>query len=64
MPLLLDGMMRPVPQRDDVLALRRVAGDAARIELSGLTGAAVAALAGGRPDDGLLRLAGRGGGPG
>ena len=25
MPLLLAGMMRPVPQRDDVLALRRVA---------------------------------------
>ena len=27
-PLLLVGMMRPVPQRDDLLALRRVAGDA------------------------------------
>jgi DNA-binding CsgD family transcriptional regulator/tetratricopeptide (TPR) repeat protein len=61
-PLLLIGMMRPVPQRDDVLALRRVAGDAARIELTALSGTAVAdlvaALAGGRPDDGLLRLAG------
>jgi tetratricopeptide (TPR) repeat protein len=60
-PLLLIGMMRPVPQRDDVLALRRVAGDPARLQLTGLTGAAVtdlvAALAGGRPDDGLLRLA-------
>jgi DNA-binding CsgD family transcriptional regulator len=60
-PLLLVGTMRPVPQRDDLLALRRVVGDAARIELIGLTGAAVAdlvaALAGGRPDDRLLRLA-------
>jgi DNA-binding NarL/FixJ family response regulator len=60
-PLLLIGMMRPVPQRDDVLALRRVAGDPARLQLTGLTGAAVtdlvAALAGGRPGDGLLQLA-------
>src|SRR5690349_6670570 len=60
-PLLLVGMMRPVPQRDDLLALRRVAGDATRIQLTGLTGTAVAdlvgALAGGRPDDDLLRLA-------
>src|SRR4249920_38176 len=58
-PLLLIGMMRPVPQRDDVLALRRVAGDPARLQLAGLTEGAVtdlvAALAGGRPDDGLLR---------
>ncbi len=61
MPLLLVGMMRPVPQRDDLLALRRVVGDAARLQLTGLTGAAVtdlvAALAGGRPDGNLLRLA-------
>ena len=61
MPLLLAGMMRPVPQRDDVLALRRVAGDTARLHLAGLTKAAVAdlvaALAGGRPDGKLLRLA-------
>ena len=60
-PLLLVGMMRPVPQRDDLLALRRVAGDAARLQLTGLTEAAVAdlvaALAGGKPDDDLLRLA-------
>ena len=60
-PLLLVGMMRPVPQRDDLLALRRVAGDAVRLELTGLTEAAVAdlvaALAGGRPDGNLLRLA-------
>ena len=61
MPLLLIGMTRPVPQRDDVMALRRVAGDTARLQLAGLTGAAVAdlvaALAGGKPDDNLLRLA-------
>jgi DNA-binding NarL/FixJ family response regulator len=61
-PLLLVGTMRPVPQRDDLLALRRSAGDAVRIQLTGLTDAAVAqlvaALAGGRPDDDLLRLAG------
>ena len=61
MPLLLIGMMRPVPQRDDLLALRRVVDDAARLQLTGLTGAAVAdlvaALAGGKPDGNLLRLA-------
>ena len=60
-PLLLVGTMRPVPQRDDLLALRRVAGEAARLQLTGLAGAAVtdlvAALAGGRPDDDLMRLA-------
>ena len=61
-PLLLVGMMRPVPQRDDLLALRRAVGDAARLQLTGLTEAAVAelvaALAGGEPDGNLLRLAG------
>ena len=60
-PLLLVGMMRPVPQRDDLLALRRVAGNAVRLELNRLSEAAVtdlvAALAGGRPDDSLLQLA-------
>ncbi len=60
-PLLLVGMMRPVPQRDDLLALRRLVDDASRVQIVGLTAAAVAdlvaALAGGRPDDGLLRLA-------
>ena len=67
-PLLLIGMMRPVPQREDLPALRRAAGDAARLQLIGLTEAAVAelvaALAGGEPGDGLLRLAdGAGGNP-
>jgi len=61
MPLLLAGMMRPVPRREDLLALRRVASEAARLQLPGLTDAAVAdlvaALADGRPEGGLLRLA-------
>jgi DNA-binding CsgD family transcriptional regulator len=61
MPLLLAGMMRPVPKRKDVLTLRRVADDAARLQLTGLTKAEVAdliaALAGGRPEDDLLRAA-------
>jgi DNA-binding CsgD family transcriptional regulator len=60
-PLLLVGMMRPVPQRDDLLALRRLVGEGTRLHLSALTETAVAdlveALAGGRPDSGLLRLA-------
>src|SRR5262249_26334156 len=60
-PMLLIGMMRPVPQRDDLLALRRVANGAHRLRLSGLDEAAVAELVtsrvGGKPDDKLLRLA-------
>jgi DNA-binding CsgD family transcriptional regulator len=60
-PLLLIGMTRPVPHREDVLALRRAVDDGARIQLTGLTRAAVTdlvtALAGGKPDDKLLRLA-------
>src|SRR6266700_1923837 len=60
-PLLLVGMMRPAPQRDDLLALRRMVDDAARLQLTGLAGAAVADLvtdlAGGKPDGNLLRLA-------
>jgi tetratricopeptide (TPR) repeat protein len=68
MPLLLIGMMRPVPQRDDLRALRRAAGDAVWLQLTGLTEAAVAellaALAGAKPSDDLLQLAaGAGGNP-
>jgi DNA-binding CsgD family transcriptional regulator len=59
--LLLVGTMRPVPQRDDLLALRRMVDDATRLQLTRLTGVAVAelvaALAGGRPDGSLLQLA-------
>jgi DNA-binding CsgD family transcriptional regulator/tetratricopeptide (TPR) repeat protein len=62
MPLLLAGMMRPVPQRDDLLALRRAAGQGARLQLTRLPDKAVAelvtALAGGKPDNDLLKLAG------
>ncbi|HEY1319610.1 MAG TPA: AAA family ATPase, partial [Streptosporangiaceae bacterium] len=60
-PLLLVGTMRPVPQRDDLLALRRAVGEAARLQLTGLADEAVtdlvAALAGGRPDGNLMELA-------
>jgi DNA-binding CsgD family transcriptional regulator len=60
-PLLLVGMMRPAPQREDLLALRRAMGDSARIQLTGLDKAAVAELVaaqvGGRPDDKLLQFA-------
>jgi tetratricopeptide (TPR) repeat protein len=59
-PLLLVGVMRPVPRRDDLLALQHLAG-VTRLRLSGLSQAAVAdlvaALAGGRPDEKLLLLA-------
>src|ERR1700761_7043254 len=62
MPLLLIGMMRPVPQREDLLALRRIVGGADRLPLppptQGATADLVRALAGGRPDDKLLRVAG------
>jgi DNA-binding CsgD family transcriptional regulator len=58
-PLLLIGAMRPVPQRDDLMALRQSIAE--RIRLTGLTDAAVAdlvaTLAGGRPDGGLRRMA-------
>lgn len=59
--LLLIGMMRPVPQRDDLLALRRAVGVAGRLRLAGLGEPAsaefVGALAGGKPCEELLRLA-------
>src|ERR671935_99370 len=42
--LLLIGMMRPVPQRDELLALRRMIGDSARLQLAGLTAETVADL--------------------
>ena len=60
LPLLLIGMMRPVPQREDLLALRHMAG-LARLPLGGLTGEAVTALVGdlarGTPGEDLRRLA-------
>src|SRR5580700_587823 len=60
-PLLLVGMMRPVPRREDLLALRRVATDALRLRLDGLDEAVaqlVTSLVGGKPDENLRRLAG------
>jgi len=61
LPLLLVGTMRPVPQRDELITMRR-AGRIQRIRLTGLPEDAVAvlvgALVGGLPDDRLLRLAG------
>jgi len=60
-PLLLIGMMRPVPQREDLLALRHSADLAARLKLGALTQDAVTelveALAGGKPAEDLLQLA-------
>ena len=60
-PLLLIGVTRPVPQRDDLLALRRAVDDAHRVQLGSLKQPAVAelvgTLAGGRPDPRLLKLA-------
>jgi ATP/maltotriose-dependent transcriptional regulator MalT len=60
-PLLLVATMRPAPQRDDLVKVRRVVDAAARVQLTALPDAAVAdlvaALAGGKPDDTLLRLA-------
>ena len=60
-PLLLIGMMRRVPEREELLALRRVVGDGGQVHLTGLTKLAVAdlvgALAGGKPGSDLLRLA-------
>ena len=61
MQLLLLGMMRPAPQRDDLLALRRLVSEPGRIGLTGLPDTSVvdlvASLAGGVPDDNLLELA-------
>ncbi len=55
LPLLLVGMMRPVPQREDLLALRHTADLAERFQLGGLPEGSVTelvgTLAGGKPDD-------------
>jgi DNA-binding CsgD family transcriptional regulator/tetratricopeptide (TPR) repeat protein len=61
MALLLVGILRPLPQRDDLLKLRRAQNDAVLVEPAPLTEEAVAeliaTLAGGKPDESLLRLA-------
>jgi DNA-binding CsgD family transcriptional regulator len=60
-PLLLIGTSRPVPQRDELLAVQRVVGEEGMIRLGRLPDAAVAELiatiAGARPGEHLLRLA-------
>ncbi|WP_246257076.1 ATP-binding protein [Amycolatopsis anabasis] len=61
LPLLLLGILRPVPRRDDVMALRRAVRPAARMRLGPLPDADVAelvgVLSGGKPSGELLRLA-------
>lgn len=62
LPLLLIGVLRPVPRRDDLRSLYRIVGSAERLRLGRLAEPAVlelvAELAGGRPGDELARLAG------
>jgi tetratricopeptide (TPR) repeat protein len=63
LPLLLVAVMRPVPQRDDLLMLRRGAlGEGLRLRLQALSSGEatqlVAALVGGVPDGKLRELAG------
>jgi DNA-binding CsgD family transcriptional regulator/tetratricopeptide (TPR) repeat protein len=59
--LLLVGLSRPTPQREDLVALRRTVDSEARVQLAALAQPDVAELvkdlAGGQPDVGLLRLA-------
>jgi tetratricopeptide (TPR) repeat protein len=61
LPIVLVGIMRPVPQRDDLQSLRRAFGERARMRLGGLTQAATASLVaftvGGTPGHALVRLA-------
>ncbi|SFW73039.1 helix-turn-helix transcriptional regulator [Amycolatopsis australiensis] len=61
LPLLLIGVLRPIPRRDDLRALRRIVGPAERLRVGRLTEPAVlelvARLAGGKPGDQLAQLA-------
>ncbi|MFL6119701.1 AAA family ATPase [Actinophytocola sp.] len=65
-PLLLIGVVRPVPQRDELLAVRRMVGTDGLLRLEGLAEQAVtdlvAAISAGQPGENLLRLAGEAGG--
>ena len=60
-PLLLIGIVRPVPQRDELVAIRRAVGREGTIHLNGLPGNAivdlVATISDGEPSADLLRLA-------
>jgi DNA-binding CsgD family transcriptional regulator/Mrp family chromosome partitioning ATPase len=67
-PLMVIGILRPVPQRDELVAARRVVGPNGIIRLDGLTGTAVtdlvAEISSGEPGPELLKLAdGAGGNP-
>jgi DNA-binding CsgD family transcriptional regulator len=67
-PLLVIGVVRPVPQRDELLAVRRVVGAEGLIRLDGLPDNAVtdlvADISSGAPGPELLKLAdGAGGNP-
>ncbi|MGH3762155.1 helix-turn-helix transcriptional regulator [Actinophytocola sp.] len=59
--LLLIGVVRPIPQRDELLAVRRVVGEQGVIRLGGLPGRAIAdlvtSISDGKPSTRLLRLA-------
>jgi DNA-binding CsgD family transcriptional regulator len=59
--LLLIGIVRPIPQRDELLAVRRVVGQDNTLHLEGLPDTAVtdlvAAISDGTPGTNLLRLA-------
>jgi DNA-binding CsgD family transcriptional regulator/tetratricopeptide (TPR) repeat protein len=65
-PLLLIGIVRPVPQRDELLAVRRVVGADGLLHLDGLAEQAVtdlvAAISDGQPGENLMRLAEEAGG--
>jgi DNA-binding CsgD family transcriptional regulator len=64
--LLLVGIVRPVPQRDELLAVRRVVGAEGLLRLEGLPKQAVtdlvATISAGLPGTNLMRLAGEAGG--
>jgi len=64
--MLLIGTVRPVPQRDELLAVRRVVGADRTLHLEGLADHAVnelvAAMSAGEPGANLLRLAAEAGG--
>ncbi|HET6703876.1 ATP-binding protein, partial [Amycolatopsis sp.] len=61
LPLLLVGVLRPVPRRDDLRALRRIVGPGERLRVGRLAEPAalelVATLAGGKPGARLEQLA-------
>lgn len=65
-PMLLLGIVRPVPHRDELVAIRRLVGADRTIRLEGLTDEAVselvAAISSGKPGEHLLRVAAEAGG--